>query len=738
MARCLASAVFCLHPLLHIGHVMASPALSQASTAFETDASQVQDEHKTTKRHLLLRRAKEVATSQDVFLFLIAFRILNALTIRTFFQPDEYFQSLEPAWEIAFEANSGAWITWEWKNQLRSAIHPAIFAAVYRLCFELSNVLRLTPDYRAELLLAAPKATQAVIAALGDYYTWKLGERVYGKGSSEAWTVLFLTVTSAWQWFCSTRTLSNCLETTLTVIALHQWPWHWSLEATGDESADEYGLRVDCGQAEELAKLCRCFLLAAVACVLRPTNVLIWICLACFSLWKTSASGRMLKLPWVNGSFWVHVTSLVHGPATRRERVFLVLEAAICGSIVLAASAVVDRLYYQQWTFPPLRFLYFNLAQNLSIHYGRNDWHYYLSQGYPLLLTTFLPFALVGLYHSLSPPNPASTTATLLTTNIKRQLATTSLLVPFILSFISHKEVRFIYPLLPPIHILSAAPFTTYFSPLLTSHPSPTTTTNCNRKTPKRILITLLVLTNILLALFTTNLYQPAPLTVLTYLRSRASHGPPQQHQQQEITTTIAFLTPCHSTPWRSHLIHPSLKAWALTCEPPLHLPPSQHPTYRDEADRFYAAPSSWLTVNLGKPPKNAHEQVLRLKALEAVNAGVAWDGDPLSSLSTIEGMKRERKRAWTAYLVFFGQLEGEMGKVLRGSGYGVCWRGWNGPGGGWHEDWRRRGGLVVWCLDEEEKRRWRAVEGRRMGGRGDGWWWWGGGEWWRRWVLWG
>ncbi|KAL8630846.1 hypothetical protein Q9189_003431 [Teloschistes chrysophthalmus] len=730
---------------------MASPALSQASTAFETDAPQVPDEQRTTKRHVLLRRAKELATPQDVLLFLIAFRILNALSIRTFFQPDEFFQSLEPAWEIAFGANSGAWITWEWKNHLRSAIHPAIFAAVYRLSSELSNVLRLTPEYRAELLLAAPKATQAVIAALGDYYTWKLSERVYGKGSSEAWTVLFLTVTSAWQWFCSTRTLSNCLETTLTVVALHQWPWHWSLEATGDEPADEYGLREDCGQAEELAKLCRCFLLAAVACVLRPTNVLIWICLACFSLWKTSASGRMLKLPWVNGSFWVHITSLAHGPATRRERIFLVLEAAICGTIVLAASAVIDRLYYEQWTFPPLRFLYFNLAQSLSVHYGRNDWHYYLSQGYPLLLTTFLPFALVGLYNSLSPPNPASTTTTLLTTNIKRQLATTSLLVPFILSFISHKEVRFIYPLLPPLHILSAAPFTTYFSPLLPSnpsHPITTTTNNHQRKTPKRILLSLLLLTNTLFALFTTNLYQPAPLSVLAYLRSRApipnhpnspQHHPHQNHPQQTPTTTIAFLTPCHSTPWRSHLIHPSLKAWALTCEPPLHLPPSSHHLYLDEADQFYAAPASWMSVHLGKAPKNANEQVLRLKALEAVNVGVAWDG----SLSTNEGAKtskgvmQEKKRAWTTYLVFFGQLEPEMQKLLLGSGYGVCWRGWNGPGG-WHEDWRRRGGLVVWCLDEGEKRRWRE---RSMVRDRDGWWgeWWGGrGKRWRGLVPWG
>ena len=45
-------------------------------------------------------------------MFLVAFRILNALSVKTFFQPDEFFQSLEPAWEIAFGKDSGAWITW--------------------------------------------------------------------------------------------------------------------------------------------------------------------------------------------------------------------------------------------------------------------------------------------------------------------------------------------------------------------------------------------------------------------------------------------------------------------------------------------------------------------------------------------------------------------------------------------------------------------------------------------------
>lgn len=48
----------------------------------------------------------------DVFAFFLVLRFINALYLRTFFQPDEYFQALEPAWSIAFGRDSGAWLTW--------------------------------------------------------------------------------------------------------------------------------------------------------------------------------------------------------------------------------------------------------------------------------------------------------------------------------------------------------------------------------------------------------------------------------------------------------------------------------------------------------------------------------------------------------------------------------------------------------------------------------------------------
>jgi phosphatidylinositol glycan class B len=40
-----------------------------------------------------------------------------------------------------------------------------------------------------------------------------------------------MTVVSPWQWYCSTRTFSNSLETTLTIAALSYWPWEMLADA---------------------------------------------------------------------------------------------------------------------------------------------------------------------------------------------------------------------------------------------------------------------------------------------------------------------------------------------------------------------------------------------------------------------------------------------------------------------------------------------------------------------------
>ena len=375
---------------------------------------------------------------------------------------------------------------------------------------------------------------------------------------------------------------------------------------------------------------------------------------------------------------------------------------------MLLLSTVVDTLYYQKLTFPPLRFLYFNVAQSLAVFYGKNRWDYYFTEGLPLLLTTYLPFAIQGLYQSLS-----SSRESLSVTNnsasaytIRYQLATTCIMVILVLSLISHKEVRFIYPLLPLFHLLTASPFTSFFFPSIS--PAKPSISNYN---PKRLVLLLLILTNITIALLATTSHQPGTINVLHYLRQQhithyLTQPPPLTLSPAPSTMTVGFLMPCHSTPWRSHLIFPTIKAWALGCDPPVNLNATEKAIYIDEADRFYASPKQFLSINLGKPPIPRAKspawwfgwfgwarKVKRGFGRDEMIEADAWDGRPGGKI-------------WPEYLVFFQEKETLLQNVLKVSAYRECWRGWNSWG---HDDWRRQGDVIVWCLrsQKEKKRSW-------------------------------
>lgn len=351
---------------------------------------------------------------------------------------------------------------------------------------------------------------------------------------------------------------------------------------------------------------------------------------------------------------------------------------------VLAASAVADRLFYGFWTFPPLRFLYFNIAQSLAVFYGRNDWHYYASQGYPLLLTTLLPFTLVGLYRTLR--TRTSSAVDRLQTAIRVQLAIVCLLMPFVLSLISHKEVRFIYPLLPSLHILAAPPLVQFFYPAVYLRSS-------SAYTPQRLTLLFLVLANLVIGLYTTLYHASGVMNVLGYLRHQNEvHGSTASSlsSQSKPGITAGFLMPCHSTPWRSHLVYPTIDAWALSCEPPIDRTASEKAVYRDEADQFYDDPAQFLRDNM--------------------KGGLRYLPSRPSYFTGFRSISDTAEHTWTHewpdYLIFFEQLEPTLHTLLRASSYAECWRTHNTA---WHDDWRRRGDVIVWCLDSAEQDAWRA-----------------------------
>ncbi|MBE3043646.1 hypothetical protein IMZ48_13965 [Candidatus Bathyarchaeota archaeon] len=63
-------------------------------------------------------------------------------------------------------------------------MHPALFAAVYKAADSLATLCSLSTPQRSALLLWAPKLTQAVFAALGDFYTWRLAATLHGEDST--------------------------------------------------------------------------------------------------------------------------------------------------------------------------------------------------------------------------------------------------------------------------------------------------------------------------------------------------------------------------------------------------------------------------------------------------------------------------------------------------------------------------------------------------------------------------
>jgi hypothetical protein len=87
----------------------------------------------TTSPRWHLAVINEPATlMQHATLIALLIRVAIALATRTFFQPDEYFQALEPAHFLVFGYGH---LTWEWTSNppIRSILYPALNVPIYWL-----------------------------------------------------------------------------------------------------------------------------------------------------------------------------------------------------------------------------------------------------------------------------------------------------------------------------------------------------------------------------------------------------------------------------------------------------------------------------------------------------------------------------------------------------------------------------------------------------------------------------
>ncbi|KAF4383844.1 hypothetical protein G4B88_016277 [Cannabis sativa] len=436
-----------------------------------------------------------------VFAICLAFRFVNALLVQTYFNPDEHWQALEVAHRIAFGYGH---LTWEWKKGIRSYLHPLIFALFYK-------VLALLGLDTPLFMVKAPRLLQSMFSAVGDLYLYKLSVIVFGERVAK-WT-LFAQLTNWFMFFCITRTLSNTLETVLTLVSLYYWP---CLRPSSDKlplMSRKWGLAM-----------------AALACGIRPTSAIIWLYVGLLELYET------------------------------RDRLrFIFLEVAPIGVLVLGLTSILDRLMYGSWIIVPLNFLKFNFLSSGGDYYGTHKWHWYFSQGFTVMLFTFLPFSIAGIMQSK-----------------KWKLSGLIAWVLGLYSVLGHKEFRFVLPVLP-----IALMFSGYSLARISISDSPNGkrkgSSNISSKWPPKMLLAIffLLATNIPMALYMSLYHQRGTEDVMNYLSKEALN------QKVE---SILFLMPCHATPYYSTL-HRNIPMRFLDCTP------SDTKGIPDESDRFMMDP---------------------------------------------------------------------------------------------------------------------------------------------------
>jgi phosphatidylinositol glycan class B len=192
---------------------------------------------------------------------------------------------------------------------------------------------------------------------------------------------------------------------------------------------------------------------------------------------------------------------------------------------------VTDYCYYGRWVFVPYTFIHANLVRGVSVFYGHHPWHWYVSQGLLVVLTTFLPLTGYGIWCAKS---------------TRRTAAYASLWLLCIYSLLAHKEFRFIYPIVP-IALVYAA----YGANRLWHKPSLQSS-----QWMRIAFLAVLIIPNLIMAPLFASFHQRGVIDAVDWLR----------HQSD--VQSIGYLMPCHSTPFWSRL-HRRIPMWFLTCEPP-------------------------------------------------------------------------------------------------------------------------------------------------------------------------
>ncbi|XP_035727103.1 GPI mannosyltransferase 3-like [Vespa mandarinia] len=330
------------------------------------------------------------------------------------------------------------------------------------------------------------------------------------KWTKNKWMLYSLCIN--WYWYyCATRTLINSLETSFTIIALSMFPWRNST-----------------------IKSAKFLWIVGFLCTLRPTAAIVWIPLCIY-----------------------------HFCTSLQKKVSLICQYGIIGIICLLSSVILDSYCYKSFTISSLEFFRLNVLHGIGDTYGRKHTLWYIFSALPVLLGLHCITFLATLLQIIKRSKQFHREAVM--------LAVIGWTIG-IYSLLSHKEFRFLLPLLPMF---------IYISTSCTIHVK-----IISRALLRKIFLSLLLITNVIPGLYFSLIHQRGTLDIMNILQTDLAN-------ENSTSVNILFLTPCHATPLYSHL-HVNVTTRFLTCEPNL----KNSEDYIDEADQFFENPMIWIRNN--------------------------------------------------------------------------------------------------------------------------------------------
>ncbi|VEU38444.1 unnamed protein product [Pseudo-nitzschia multistriata] len=488
------------------------------------------------------------------FLFFAAFRILNVFLIQSQFDPDEFWQNLEPSYcrvfgeDLAFDNNSRCpGLTWEWKRRRQERYYDELpgswsdrLADAFTFGLEgpvrsFSSILPTLVFYAvikrykwdsSWMVSRGPLIVNAIfVAAVTDWCVWyssrwmksmttgnehnSKARREDRKNRNIVFWCIYCSLTSWFNGYTLVRTYSNSLETSLLAVsfALISPVFLSAVETASDSKAS-------------MARAWVAFFIGGICVSIRFTCLTAYIPMGIILARQTSKT----------------ISAMV---------AYLFRVCALAGLLGFASTVVLDRVMYGVWAIPVLGNFHFNVIQGNGSLYGTHPFHWYFTAGIPALTGILFPVLVYDLWFGRQ-------------TRATRNLWTIIACYVVAHSASAHKEFRFLLPVLPIICLVCGARLQTLAIGLAPSQ------TN-------RLLVSIAGL-NLIAVLYLGLVHQRAPIDVnQAILKSiddfRALQGGSAAGIED---VAVHYLMGCHSTPLLSHMHDPPTRfdPWYLDCGP--------------------------------------------------------------------------------------------------------------------------------------------------------------------------